>query len=239
MDASAAGPAIRLREVAFRWKRDHRFALAVAAFDLARGERVLLTGPSGAGKSTLLGLVSGTLTAEAGEVSVLGHDLTAMSGPARDRFRAAHLGVIFQMFNLIPYLSISDNVLLPLGFSAERRLRAERRPGGARGEAKRLLEALGLDLDLLARNDAADLSVGQQQRVAAARALIGAPEIVIADEPTSALDRDRQEAFLALLFAEVERAGSSLLMVSHEERFAGRFDRRVALSALGAGRVAA
>jgi putative ABC transport system ATP-binding protein len=135
------------------------------------------------------------------------------------------------MFNLLPYLSILDNVLLPLSFAPERRRRAKTR-GSERIEAERLLKSLGLDLAALGMSKTAELSIGQQQRVAAARALIGAPEIVVADEPTSALDRDRQEAFLSLLFAELERVGSTLIMVSHEQHFAGRFDRVVELESL-------
>ena len=99
------------------------------------------------------------------------------------------------------------------------------RNGPAEDEARRLLGSLGLDAGELAGHSTADLSVGQQQRVAAARALIGAPEVIVADEPTSALDRDRQLAFLDLLFAEAEAAGASVIMVSHEEGFASRFDR--------------
>ena len=119
------------------------------------------------------------------------------------------------MFNLLPYLSAVDNVLLPLGFAPERR----RRAGPGDGEARRLLARLGVAE--VADEPAASLSVGQQQRVAAARAMIGAPQIVVADEPTSALDTDTQDAFLALLFAELDRTGASLLMVSHDRGLRG------------------
>ena len=189
---------------------------------MTRGERVLLLGPSGSGKSTLLNLVCGVLAPIAGRIEVLGIDLGALTGAARDRFRAAHFGILFQMFNLLPYLSAVDNVLLPLGFAPERRRR------GGDGEALRLLARLGV-ADV-ADEPAARLSVGQQQRVAAARAMVGAPEIVVADEPTSALDTDTQDTFLALLFAELDRTGSSLLMVSHDPRLRPRFDRVVPLA---------
>ena len=128
------------------------------------------------------------------------------------------------MFNLLPYLSAVDNVLLPLGFAPERR----RRAGPGDGEARRLLGRLGVAE--VADEPAARLSVGQQQRVAAARAMIGAPPIVVADEPTSALDTDTQDAFLALLFAELARTGASLLMVSHDRGLRHRFDRVVPLA---------
>jgi putative ABC transport system ATP-binding protein len=128
------------------------------------------------------------------------------------------------MFNLLPYGSILDNVLLPLSFAKKRRARA----GESRAvdsEAQRLLTSLGLDPAELRGLSTAHLSVGQQQRVAAARALIGRPELIVADEPTSALDRDRQQAFLDLLFAEIDAVGASLVMVSHEEELGARFDR--------------
>jgi putative ABC transport system ATP-binding protein len=133
------------------------------------------------------------------------------------------------MFNLLPYGTVLDNVLLPLSFAPPRRTRAAKQ-GGVRDEARRLLSALGLEEALFDGPPAATLSVGQQQRVAAARALIGAPEIVLADEPTSALDAGRQASFLDLLFDQVGAAGATLVMVSHDERLAARFDRVVALA---------
>ena len=225
-----AAPALALADVRFSWRRRGSFSLAVNRFALARGERVLMIGPSGSGKSTLLNLICGVVEPESGEVAVLGTDLAGMAGAARDRFRAAHFGIVFQMFNLLPYLSAVDNVLLPLGFSPARRERA----GAGDRTARLLLERL--NVAAIADQPAAELSVGQQQRVAAARALIGSPEIVIADEPTSALDRDSQDAFLGLLFAEVDRAGASLLMVSHDPDLRPRFDRVVALTEIAAVR---
>lgn len=223
-----AGPAVALSGVRFAWPGASAFALEVDRFEVARGERLLLLGPSGSGKSTLLNLVCGVAVPVSGQVEVLGRDLAAMPGTARDRFRAAHLGIVFQMFNLLPYLSVLDNVLLPLSFAPARRARAGG-AGGAAVEARRLLGRLGLDAEGTAGQRADRLSVGQQQRAAAARALIGAPEIVVADEPTSALDRDRQGDFLDLLFAEVTRAGASLVMVSHDLALAPLFDRVVRL----------
>ena len=224
-------PALRLSEVAFSWRRGG-FSLRVPAFTVERGRRVLLTGPSGTGKSTLLNLICGVVSADEGAVEVLGTDLGSLSRAGRDRFRAEHVGVVFQMFNLVPYLSIIDNVLLPLRFAPER-ARRTRRSGGEEAEVRRLLAALALDPALHPR-PVTELSVGQQQRVAAARALVGGPELVIADEPTSALDQDRQAAFLSLLFGELERIGATLIMVSHDVRLATQFDEVVRLDAVAA-----
>jgi len=223
---------IEIERLRFAWNRAAGYALAVEVFALAPGERVLLVGPSGSGKSTLLGLIAGTLVPTEGRITVAGTDLAGLSGPARDAFRAGRLGVIFQQFNLLPYLSVEDNVLLPLRFSPERRRRIAGPPGE---EVRRLLAAVGLGEADLARRPAANLSVGQQQRVAAARALIGRPSLILADEPTSALDRARAEDFLCLLSAEAAAAGASVLTASHDTRLAPQFDRTVALADIARG----
>jgi len=188
---------------------------------------VFLHGPSGCGKSTLLSLLAGVLVADEGRVTLLGHDWSKLSGTQRDRSRVAHVGYIFQQFNLLPYLSVIDNVLLPCRFSQRREANASRN-GSSRGEAEHLLDQMGLDRNLWNRQ-ALQLSVGQQQRVAAARALIGQPEVVIADEPTSALDEDRREAFLDVLLTACAEHHSALVFVSHDQRIAQRFARHVLL----------
>lgn len=219
---------IHWQGLCYRWPGQAHDCLNLAEFTLAAGERVFLHGPSGSGKSTLLSLVSGVLAARSGRLSVLGHDLTRLSPRQRDHFRVDHIGFIFQQFNLIPYLSVLDNVLLPLRFSKTRRQAAG---SDARAEAARLLGRLDLDASLYAR-PATALSVGQQQRVAAARALIGKPALVIADEPTSALDAERQQRFIDLLLQECQANGSALLFVSHDMRLADHFDRLLHLPAL-------
>ena len=216
----ADAPTLSLRDVRFRWPGRAGFALSVPALDLQPGEAVLLLGESGSGKSTLLSLICGIVTAQSGQVIACGTDLARLSPGARDRFRAEHVGVIFQQFNLLPYASVADNIRLPLRFAPARRARA----GAAAAEAERLCTALGLPADLMGR-PAGRLSVGQQQRVAVARALIGQPPLIVADEPTSALDAGSQDAFLGLLFAQIRAAGTTLLMVSHDDRIGGRFDR--------------
>ena len=224
--AGASAPAIELLDVEFAWPGKPPL-LAIDRFAVAGGERVFLRGPSGSGKSTLLGLVGGVLLPGRGTVRLLGTDLTKLSAGVRDRFRGEHLGFVFQMFNLIPYLSVLENVVLPCRFSPER---AARIPGGdPMREATRLLAALGLaDPGLLAR-DVTELSIGQQQRVAAARALLGRPGIIVADEPTSALDHDSREHFLHLLMDECRQQGATLLFVSHDTSLGTLFDRVVSL----------
>jgi len=221
---SGASGIIKMLDVSFRWPGPRSFSLAIDSFVVPAGERVLLTGPSGAGKSTFLSLLCGIVAPESGRLEALGSDTAKLSNAARDHFRAEHFGIIFQMFNLLPYGSIIDNVLLPLSFAAKRRERAGQN-GSIEAEALRLLDNLGLETEDLHGMSTASLSVGQQQRVAAARALIGRPEIIVADEPTSSLDRDRQDAFLDLLFTEAAAAGTSVIMVSHEEALGSHFDR--------------
>ena len=220
--------ALCMDSVDFRWPGPHGFEIAIDQLTIELGERLLLLGPSGSGKSTLLSLACGIVVPRSGVIDVLGETLAAMGATGRDRFRAEHYGVIFQMFNLLPYANALDNVVLPLSFAPERRKRVVgQRP--AREEAARLLAALGVNGPLATEGMAARLSVGQQQRVAAARALIGAPELIIADEPTSALDKKTQETFLDLLFGQVEEAGATLIMVSHDDRLTPRFDRALEL----------
>ncbi len=179
-----------------------------------------MLGESGSGKSTLLSLICGIVVAQSGLVAVDGTDLASLRPGARDRFRAERIGVIFQQFNLLPYATVADNILLPLQFAPDRRKRA----GDALATAARLGAALGLP-DGFMSTQAGRLSVGQQQRVSVARALIGQPPLIVADEPTSALDANTQDAFLGLLFDQVQATGTSLLMVSHDERLGHRFDR--------------
>jgi putative ABC transport system ATP-binding protein len=221
--------------VRFAWPGRDSFSLSVGRFALPARERVLLIGPSGSGKSTFLSLLCGILAPQSGRIDILGTDITGLGASQRDGFRAEHFGIIFQLFNLLPYGTVIDNVLLPLSFAPQRRRRATQK-GTASAEAERLLTRLGLEPHLMRGPSAANLSVGQQQRVAAARALIGAPELIVADEPTSALDRDRQAAFLDLLFGEAAAAGATLIMVSHDESLAGRFDRVLRLDEIAASR---
>jgi putative ABC transport system ATP-binding protein len=215
----------------FIWPGQRQALLRIPHFAVGPGERVFLSGPSGSGTSTLLCLIAGILKPASGSVSVNGVCVSACKGAARDRFRGDFIGFIFQQFNLIPYLSLLDNVLIPCRFSRTRRVRAAMRAGSPREEAKRLLERLDLAPDIWDR-PVSRLSTGQQQRAAAARALMGAPPLLIADEPTSSLDADRRASFLRLLLRECGEAGSSLLFVSHDQNLAGEFPRTVRMAEL-------
>lgn len=228
MTSDAAGtPAVELSQLRFAY-RNGRDVLNIEQLVIARGERVFLHGPSGSGKTTLLGLLAGVLQPTSGHVKVLGRDFATMSSGARDAFRARHLGYVFQMFNLIPYLPVRENILLPIRLDAGRRARL-----GSQSLDSAVHEiAKQLDIDPLLDAPISELSVGQQQRVAAARALIGAPEVVIADEPTSALDTDRREQFLQLLFASCKKAQAALVFVSHDHTLMPLFSRTVSLTSL-------
>ncbi len=227
-------PLLEIEALTYAWPGDP--APVIDGLDLVvdPGQRVFLAGASGSGKSTLLALIGGLVTPAGGRIRISGQDLATLSRARRDRFRADHLGVIFQQFNLLPWLDPVANVLLGCQFSPARRQRA----GNPERAATELLAAMGLAEDRWTRR-ADELSVGQQQRVAAARALIGQPDLVLADEPTSALDADRRDVFIELLFAQAERAGSAILFVSHDRELANRFDATLELAELHAGRAVA
>jgi len=219
---------VALREVQFAWPGSKN-VIEIDLFKVNQTERVFLAGQSGSGKSTLLSLLGGVCVPTQGMVRILGSEISAIGGWRRDRFRADHIGFVFQMFNLVPYLSMIDNVTLPCRFSRSRRQTAEHNGGNVEHEAERLLDHLELGSSRLKQRPVTSLSIGQQQRVALARALIGSPELVIADEPTSALDEGTRERFLELLFEECALHATTLLLVSHDERLGTLFDRCVQL----------
>ena len=219
---------LQIQALRYAWPGAAADCLVIPSLEVKAGGKVFLHGPSGCGKSTLLGLMAGVLVAREGRVALLGQDWASMRGGARDKRRADHVGVVFQQFNLLPYLTVLETLLLPCRFSA---LRASRCGGGPLVAAQTLLHEVGLPADLWPRRADA-LSVGQQQRVAAARALIGGPELVIADEPTSALDAALRDDFMALLMEACAAAGSTLVFVSHDERLAARFDEMLSLPLL-------
>ncbi len=217
---------IELNKLTFRWPGQQTDLLNITNLKINKGEKVFLKGPSGSGKSSLLSLLAGITQPTSGHVNLLGQPFSKLKSTQRDKFRADNIGYIFQMFNLLPYLSVIDNVLLPCRFSNQRKQKIQ---GHLENEAKRLLQQLHLPDDCLHR-PISELSIGQQQRVAAARALIGKPELLIADEPTSALDHDNREAFIKLLMNECNDAGITLLFVSHDTSLEPLFSRSIALN---------
>ena len=170
-------------------------------------------------------ILSGVLVPQKGEVFIKERNLVKLSSAQRDQFRASHIGYIFQSFNLIPYLNVQENITLPLYLSRERRLRVSKENEVA--EMTRLCSQLGIE-DIV-NSPVTELSVGQQQRVAAARALLGKPELILADEPTSALDFDHRERFINLLFELCNKNKTAILFVSHDRTLQGLFDRSVSL----------
>lgn len=194
--------------------------LELPRFELAAGERLFVCDPSGSGKSTLLDLLAGIHTPTSGSLEVLGAPLHRMRSAARDRLRGERMGYVFQLFNLLPYLTVRENIALPCRLVRGRR----RRLGSPIDEAVRDVAA-ALEIGPLLDRPARALSVGQQQRVAAARALLGDPELVLADEPTSALDRPLAEKLLDLMLARCRQVGAALVFVSHDRALSAPFDR--------------
>lgn len=216
---------LEIHQIKFKYPGATKATLDIQEFSMKKGEKVFLFGPSGSGKTTLLETLSGVLSPQEGQVKINGVDLTKLNSAQRDRFRGEHIGYIFQSFNLIPYLSVVENILLPLELNPKRKTRLQGK--NIQSEAENLCKDLGI-LDLLNKS-VSELSVGQQQRVAAARAIIGGPELILADEPTSALDYDHREKFIKLLFEVCGKFNITVLFVSHDRTLQGLFDRAVSL----------
>ena len=213
--------AISLKKCLFSYNQSHKLVINIDQLDIESGEKVFLYGPSGHGKSTLLNLTAGVLKANSGEVTVLGQDMTKLSQSKRDHLRGEKIGYIFQIFNLIPYLTVKENIVLPCVINKKRANE------DYDIQAEDLIDSLGLREHI--NKKVTDLSIGQQQRVAAARALIGNPEMIIADEPTSALDEKNTREFMELLMSVWEKKKFTLIFVSHDERLKSYFSRAISL----------
>lgn len=218
---------IKLTNLTFAWQQ--QAIIEIEALHIEKGQHLFIEGPSGSGKSTLLNLLGGVLTPQQGSISILGQSLQQLSSSQKDSFRSNHIGFIFQQFNLIPYLSVLDNITLPCTFSALRKAKVLKRSKCLNTEAIRLLAALGLTDPALLQRNVNQLSVGQQQRVAVARAMLGSPEIIIADEPTSALDANHRQAFIEILFEECKKEDITLIFVSHDTSLKNHFDYHISL----------
>lgn len=217
-------PAIEVNNLQFSYSKESPPVIDIKAWQVPQGEHVFLSGPSGSGKSTLLNLLCGTLTPTQGNITLLSQPFSSLSNRQRDKFRARNIGVVFQQFNLIPYLSVAQNINAAVYFASSKTTKTA-------GEDKllHLLDKLQLPSQVLhAKADA--LSIGQQQRVAIARALINDPQLLIVDEPTSALDSDARDSFMSLL---KEVAGkSTMIFVSHDKAMESYFDRHCSISEL-------
>ena len=213
---------IRLDSLRFYWSRVADFKIYIPKLEIGRGEKVLLLGESGSGKTTLLSLICGFLSPISGDIFLNEQKLNDLKANKKYQFRSDNIGIIFQQFNLLPYANVIDNITLPLYFSKNR----DSRVTNHRETALNLCRSLQLSESTIAMQ-ANKLSVGQQQRVAVARALIGNPSLIIADEPTSSLDASTQKKFLDLMFRQIEEHKSTLLMVSHDSSISNYFDRTI------------
>ena len=225
--ANSSNSLIRVNDLSFSWPNQQSELLSINELSIDQNEHVFIQGDSGSGKTTLLNLLCGINVCSKGSLVVLNHELKELSSQKRDRFRGDHLGVIFQQFNLLPFLTVKENIQLPCRFSRTKTKKIE----SLSDEVLRLLDALDLSSTLMNQN-VTELSAGQQQRVAVCRALIGSPEIIIADEPTSALDMKNRDRFLQLLFQEADKHMSTVVFVSHDPSIAYHFADVVELSSI-------
>lgn len=207
--------AVSINNLSFSYSSKQNTVLSVKQWHVNANEHVFLSGASGSGKSTLLNLIAGTLSPNEGQITLLDAPFSVLSASKRDRLRAKHIGIVFQRLNLIPYLSVAENIQLAAYFADNRNRDIEEK-------TRTLLAQLSLPQTLLNRA-ASDLSVGQQQRVAIARALINSPELLIVDEPTSALDSQARDAFMQILMQTAR--SSAMIFVSHDTALARYFDR--------------
>ena len=222
--------ALTIDQLEFGWQAQKPI-LNIPTLTLLRGESLFVRGPSGSGKSTLLNLMSGVLRTRKGSIQLLGQPFSSWNDKQRDQFRSDHIGYIFQQFNLLPYLSVLDNVLLPCRISSVRKNNALKHHANIADSARAWLNQLNIPARLF-EQQISRLSVGQQQRVAAARALIGEPEIIIADEPTSALDQDNVDNFMEVLTSQCRHINSSLIFVSHDRHLSSFLQQTYELPAL-------
>lgn len=225
-------PAIEISNLSFSWPKQNDETLAIEHLKIDYGEHLFIQGASGSGKSTLLNLMAGVLTAQRGKIKLLGEDLGGLSNSQKDRFRADHLGIVFQQFNLLPYLTAAENIQLALNVS-QKRLQKERELGDSQNRILNFLAELGLSAEMAVKK-ANQLSIGQQQRVAVARALIGQPEILIADEPTSALDSETRDRFIEQLFSVADQTNTTIVFVSHDQSLKQHFSQSINLTDINA-----
>ena len=211
---------VKIESLRFQWSKNNNFKIFVPKLEVGRGKKVLFLGESGSGKTTLLSLICGFLEPLSGSISINDKIISDLTSTNKDAYRSDNIGIIFQQFNLLPYANVIDNIILPLYFSKQRSKKVENKINAAMN----LCDQLRLPESIL-NQKASNLSVGQQQRVAVARALIGSHSIIVPDEPTSSLDTEAQELFLDLMFDQISKNSSTLLMVSHDKSLTNYFDQ--------------
>ena len=210
---------ISIKNLKYKIGQNINFSLNIKNFKLNKSDSILIYGESGLGKSTFLNLLSGTISPQKGNIDILGTNIFNTSSSIKDKIRGDHFGIVFQTFNLLPYVSVKNNILLGKAYSSIKQSKSNN------DEIKELMDKLSLNYEDLINRKAYELSIGQQQRVAVARALIGKPEIILADEPTSALDKSNQKEFINLLFKSIDENEQGLIMVSHEHKLSNKFKK--------------
>ncbi|MEW9799275.1 ABC transporter ATP-binding protein [Alteromonas sp. CYL-A6] len=219
--------ATHINALTFSYGKQQPVVLDIPHWQIPRGQHIFLSGDSGSGKSTLLNLIAGTLTPTSGDITLMDAPFSVLPARRRDRLRAEHIGIVFQQLNLISYLTVQDNIAAAAYFAGRDYQHLETRIAA-------LLDQLALPERVL-KQQASELSVGQQQRVAIARALINAPALLIVDEPTSALDTRARDAFMDVLITTA--ADSAMLFVSHDPGLAGHFSHQQTMTALNRAHV--
>ncbi len=210
-----------ISDLKFKYAQSSQTVLDIPQLNIKQGQSIFLYGPSGSGKSTLLEILAAVTQPQAGQIKILSQDMSALSASQKDQFRSKHIGYIFQQFNLIPYLSVAENINLLFLFNQKKKNEKI---------YSRLIAAL--NIKNIEHKKVNQLSIGQQQRVAAARALVFQPEIILADEPTSALDYNHRESFIKILFELSAEQNSTLDFVSHDMTLKPLFNTALDLTAL-------
>lgn len=225
---TSRGNILEIKKLEFKWEKKNSFSLNISNLVIKNNEKVVLLGESGSGKSTLLNLISGMVSPDVGEILINGIQTTSLPAKKKDSFRNENLGVIFQKFNIIDYLSPISNILLPCYFSSVKNNTID----FYKYRAISLGKSLGIEKNILFLKNSKNISVGQQQRVAIIRALINFPKIILADEPTSSLDIKNKNKFVKLLFKICKQEEAALLMVTHDNSITKYFDKTIIMENL-------
>ena len=212
--------AIEINNLLFKWDNKKEFNLKIKNLVIENKKKIIIFGKSGSGKSTLLNLISGILTPTSGNLIIKNIKFNNLSQKKKDEFRANNIGVIFQQFNILDYLSPLQNILLPCFFTKFKKDNKQY----FYNRTFKLAKKLDIKKNILLQNNSKDLSVGQKQRIAILRAIINKPYLILADEPTSALDDQNKKVFMSLLMKVCEQEKVTLLLASHDTSLKKNFD---------------